>query len=143
MSVMLESMTAADAPAVIQFWSKQPGMGLGPSDTPEGIAAYLQRNPELSWVARCGDRVVGAVLCGHDGRRGSLHHLAVDREFQRQGIARSLVEACLSGLHRQGLTKCNIFVYAANVEGCQFWSHLGWTTRHDLLTLQQNTAPAS
>ncbi len=35
--------------------------------------------------------IVGAILSGHDGRRGFVHHLVVLPEVRRQGIGQQLV----------------------------------------------------
>jgi N-acetylglutamate synthase len=84
-------------------------------------------------------RIIGAVLCGHDGRRGYLHHLAVAAACRRKGIGRALVEACLTGLGSVGIPKCNIFLLADNELGKTFWTHNGWNDRCDLKVLQKET----
>ena len=76
--------------------------------------------------------LVGAVLCGHDGRRGYIHHLAVRPESRRQGIGRQLVRACLSGLHRQGMQKCHLFVFRQNSPAIAFWLANNFTGRDEL-----------
>ena len=86
----LRPMRIADYDEVLALWQKSEGVGLGESDDRAAIAAYLARNPGLSLVAVAGKRTVGAVLCGHDGRRGYLHHLAAASSHRRQGIARAL-----------------------------------------------------
>src|SRR5580692_3692620 len=99
MNCTIEPMTIADFDDVTALWQKTEGVGLNESDTREAIAIFLERNPGLSLIARDGRRkIIGAVLCGHDGRRGYLHHLAVASEHRRQGIGKTLVEACLSKL---------------------------------------------
>ena len=85
------------------------------------------------------NRIMGAVLCGHDGRRGYLHHLAVAAAWRRKGIGRDLVEACLTGLGSAGIPKCNIFLLADNELGKAFWTHNGWNERGDLKVLQKET----
>jgi len=132
-------MRSGDYPEVRVLWEKADGVGLGESDTPEAIAIYLERNPDLSLVALRQGRLVGAVLCGHDGRRGYLHHLAVEAAARKQGIGRALVEACLANLDRCGIPKCNIFLFADNEEGRRFWNRLGWQSRPDLSMLQCQT----
>jgi ribosomal protein S18 acetylase RimI-like enzyme len=71
------------------------------------------------------------VLFGHEGRRGILRHLAVKRKSRDQGIARALVNKCLSSLANQGIKKCNTFVLDKNVWGRRFWEHLGWYVIED------------
>jgi putative acetyltransferase len=134
-------MTIADFDEVTALWKKTEGVGLNESDTHEGTALFLERNPGLSLIARDENgTIIGAVLCGHDGRRGYLHHLAVASEHRRQGIGKSLVEACLSKLGELGIQKCNIFLYTDNVAGREFWQRHGWVERADLRMLQKPTA---
>jgi len=126
----------ADYDAVFRLWRRSEGVGLNESDSRAGIAAYLRRNPGLSFVAVKTGRIVGAVLCGHDGRRGYLQHLAVAKRYRRRGVGLRLVEACLTKLRAQGFHKCNIFVYDDNVTGQEFWQHNGWKLRADLRLMQ-------
>ena len=89
MTTEIEPMDEADVPAVLELWRQTPGVGLNEGDDPAGLAAFSSRNPGLSLVARDAGRVVAAVLCGHDGRRGYLNHLAVRPEFRRHGLGRA------------------------------------------------------
>ena len=109
-----QTMKLGDLAEVIQFWRGMEGIGLSESDSYSALSSYLRRNPGLSWVVRNRDReLVGAVLCGHDGRRGTLHHLAVAREYRRKGIGRALVEKCLSSLRELKILKCNLFLFSS------------------------------
>jgi ribosomal protein S18 acetylase RimI-like enzyme len=85
-----------DVDAVIALWRRTEGVGLNESDTRPAIAAFLRRNPNLSFVAENDGRIIGAVLCGHDGRRGCLHHLAVSKRHRCRGVGQQLVNACLA-----------------------------------------------
>ena len=136
MATTYHQMTIGDYDEVMTLWQRTEGMGLGVSDSRENIAVFLARNDGLSRVARVDDRIIGALLCGYDGRRGYLHHLAVAVEHRRQGIARALVEECLTGLRALDISKCNIFVFGENTAAQQFWQHLGWAGRSDLLMMQ-------
>jgi putative acetyltransferase len=131
-------MTPADYDAVFTLWQASEGMGLNESDTREAITAYLTRNPGLSLIAEIEGQVAGAVLCGHDGRRGYLHHLAVAPQYRRRGLGRSLVDESLARLRAQGITKCNIFLYASNEAGRAFWLSEGWAPREDLVVVQKS-----
>jgi putative acetyltransferase len=125
-----------DCDAVIALWRRTEGVGLNESDTRRAIAAYLRRNPNLSFVAEKDGRIIGAVLCGHDGRRGYLHHLAVSKRHRYRGIGRRLVNACLAKLRKAGIQKCNIFIFADNTAGMKFWAHTGWSLRTELRLMQ-------
>jgi N-acetylglutamate synthase len=142
MNHAIRSMTITDFDAVLRLWQDTEGVGLNESDNRENITSFLARNPGLSRVAASGTKIVGAVLCGHDGRRGYLHHLAVARTHRQQWLGRQLVEACLSGLAHQGILKCNIFLFADNAAGETFWSHNGWVKRPDLQVMQKSLAGA-
>jgi ribosomal protein S18 acetylase RimI-like enzyme len=141
MSYAIEPMKIKDFDEVTALWRGSEGVGLTESDNHENTAIYLKRNRGLSQVARLkSGKLVGAVLCGYDGRRGYLHHLAVAKNFRRRGIGAQLVTRCLEKLRRLGIQKCNIFVYADNTEGKAFWKHLGWKMRSDLRMMQVFTA---
>ena len=139
MSVVIREMAAQDYDEVLTLWQTSEGVGLSDADSEESIARYLDRNPGLSFVARDGERLVGAVLCGHDGRRGYIHHLTVSESHRRQGLGRTLVERCLSALRRAGIAKCHIFVFADNQATTAFWKNIGWAQRVELVMMSQYT----
>jgi putative acetyltransferase len=117
---------------VYNLWQRCEGVGLSSADSPENIAVYLDRNPGMSFLALDGDHVVGAILSGHDGRRGYIHHLAVQNNYRRLGIGRQLVEHCLAVLKKEGIQKCHLFIFHENEAGITFWRDLGWTFRQDI-----------
>jgi len=125
-------MTIADYDAVIDLMSKTPGISLRDADSREATARYLLRNPQMSFVAEVGEALGGCVMCGHDGRRGYLQHLVVLPEYRRQGIAKSLVQRCLSSLEAQGILKCHLDVFKTNAAAAQYWQGQGWQLRTDI-----------
>lgn len=148
MAIRLETMRPAHLPAVLSLWRNIDGVGLNESDTVERLEAFLARNLGLSRVAIAPaersdppENVVGAILCGHDGRRGYLHHLAVAPEFRRRGIGSRLVSECLEELALIDISRCNLFVFADNAAGQSFWLAGGWRPRGDLCLLQRQTLP--
>lgn len=104
-------------------------MGLGESDTPTALAMFLARNPGMSAVAIADGVLVGAVLCGHDGRRGSLHHLAVVPSARGQGLAGRMLDHCDAALAASGLARCHLMIYVDNAAGQRFWEHRGWQAK--------------
>ena len=139
MDITVSAMTACDLEGAFSLWGQTSGVGLNESDTPDQLRAYLDRNPGLSLIARDGTRLVGAVLCGHDGRRGYLNHLAILPEYRGRGLGRQMIDTCLVALGALGILKCNIFLYADNEPGQRFWNRCGWKERADLKVLQRKT----
>ncbi|MBP6508092.1 MAG: GNAT family N-acetyltransferase [Opitutaceae bacterium] len=134
----LRPLRPADYDAVRKLWEQTEGVGLNESDSREAITVFLARNPELSLVALDpAGTISGAVLCGHDGRRGYLHHLAVTPLQRGRGLGRALVDEALDRLRASGIPKCNIYLFATNHSGRTFWMHEGWSVRDDLLVLQR------
>lgn len=128
----IRDLSPADFDAAYALWQQAEGVAVSPSDTREQFESFLERNPGLSFVA-CEDEVpVAVVLCGHDGRRGYIHHLAVSAEFRRRGIGNELVDRCLEKLRDLGILKCHLFVAADNQGAFEFWESTGWTRRDDL-----------
>ena len=102
-------------------------------DSPEGIGRYLARNPETCFVALETDQIVGAILAGHDGRRGYIYHTAVSPSQQKHGIGTLLVNAALDALRGEGITKTALVAFARNKDGNAFWEKMGFTVRDDLV----------
>ena len=123
---------------VIALWQQAEGVGLSSADSRESIQAYLERNPGMSFIAEQDGTLVGAVLSGHDGRRGYIHHLAVHPNYRWQGIGRKLVDRCLATLQEVGIQKCHLFIFNENVDGICFWESVGWTRRVDIGVMSKN-----
>ena len=123
-----------DFEATLALWKATEGLGNGPGDSVEALGRFVERNRGLSLVATDGE-IVGALLCGHDGRRGLIYHLAVAPEYRRQNIAREMVRSCFSALKAHGIERCLILVQAENKAALEFWKAVGCRTRTDLVPL--------
>jgi N-acetylglutamate synthase len=132
MNVEIREFIAADYDAAITVWRTASGVVLRDVDAREPLNRYLSRNPGLSFVAVDGDVVVGAVLCGTDGRRGYLQHLAVSASYRRRAVGRRLAGACIEALARSGIDKCHLMVLSDNLAATEFWKSIGWTLRDDV-----------
>ena len=115
-----------DYDAALQLWQRVEGLEVAEGDDREGVARFLARNPGVSRVAIDGSAVVGVAMCGHDGRRGHVYHLAVDPAYRRYGLGRRLVKECLDGLRRAGVLRAIILVVDNNFGGAEFWKRAGW-----------------
>ena len=135
----IKAMSPGDYEEVFDLWEASDGIGLSGSDSRAGIGGFLAANPGLSLVARIDGQLVGAVLCGQDGRRGYNHHLAVSPPHRRKGIGARLVRQCIEELRGRGIPKCHLFVFQANDHAAAFWESIGWTPRTELKTFSMST----
>ncbi len=139
----IRPMTFDDYDAVLALMRATPGVAVRAADSPAAIQRYLARNPGLSLVAESDGRLIGCVFGGHDGRRGSLHHLAVAANYRRQGVGHLLVESALDGLANDGILKTHIDVFADNDGAIAFWRRLGWQQRNDICRFSFNRSSDS
>lgn len=130
---MVRTMTIDDYEEVSLLWHKIKGFSIRSiDDSREGVARFLKRNPESSVVAVEDSRVVGAILCGHDGRRGCMYHVCVDPEYRMRGIGKSMVVFAMNALKKEHISKVSLIAFTQNDVGNKFWRCIGWTKREDL-----------
>lgn len=122
-----------DYDEVYALWTKIHGFGLRSiDDSREGIERFLKRNPTTSVVTVKDNRIVGCILCGHDGRRGCFYHVCVDEDYRRQGIGKSMVVTAMEALRKEKINKVCLIAFTQNDVGNAFWNTIGWTERLDL-----------
>jgi ribosomal protein S18 acetylase RimI-like enzyme len=115
-----------DYDAAVELWKRVEHVEIAEGDDRESVAQFLARNQGLSRVATGGSAIVGVALCGHDGRRGHIYHLAVDPAYQGRGLGKRLLDECLEGLRRAGVKRAIIMVADNNPRGRGFWHRCGW-----------------
>ena len=124
-----------DYDSAVELWQRVEGLEIAEGDDRESIAQFLERNPGLSRVATDGSATVGVALCGHDGHRGHIYHLAVDPVYQGRGLGKRLVDECLEGLRRAKLERVIILVAGDNPRAREFWRRCGWEEITDVITM--------
>lgn len=130
----IRPMSIEDYNEVYKLWTNTDGMGMRSlDDSLEGIDKFLKRNPSTNFVAQEGDKIIGVILCGHDGRRGFIYHTAVGIDYRGKGIGKALVDAALGALRKEKINKVALVVFAANDLGNKFWQSLGFDKRDDLV----------
>ena len=130
---MIRVMTIEDYDEVYALWKKIKGFGIrSVDDSREGIDRFLRRNPTTSVVAIEDGRVVGVILCGHDGRRGCFYHVCVDENYRMRGIGKSMVVYAMEALKKEKINKVSLIAFTKNDIGNAFWKEIGWTKREDL-----------
>lgn len=118
---------------VFKLWTSTAGMGMrNLDDSKEGISKFLKRNPTTNFIAMDNCKIVGVILCGHDGRRAYIYHTAVDEKYRGKGIGKKLVDKVMDTLKQEGINKAALVVFSNNEIGNGFWSSTGWERREDL-----------
>ena len=129
----IREMKIEDYDNVFALWKTIKGFGIrSVDDSREGIERFLKWNPGLSVVAEEEGQIVGAILCGSDGRRGCLYHVCVHKEHRRQGIGKNMVVWCMEKLKELQINKVSLIAFTQNDIGNAFWKEIGWTKREDL-----------
>jgi ribosomal protein S18 acetylase RimI-like enzyme len=126
MDIITRAFRIEDYEAAVQIWRMAEGIEIAEGDSREEVALFLAKNPGLSHVAVAEETVVAVALCGHDGRRGHIYHLAVHSDWRRHGLGQRLVDQCLSGLRSAGIQRAIILVAGDNDYGRAFWRRGGW-----------------
>ena len=132
-AMQIRLMQTGDYDDVHDLWMSIKGFAIRSiDDSREGYERFLERNPTTSVVAVEDGKIVGAILCGHDGRRGCLYHVCVHPKYRRRGIGRSMVVFCMNALKEEKISKVSLIAFTANDIGNAFWKTIGWTKREDL-----------
>ena len=127
-------LSIEDYDEVYQLWTNTKGMGMRSlDDSYEGIEKFLKRNPTTNFVAHVRNKIVGVILCGHDGRRGYIYHTAVNPDYRRNRVGQSLVNAALKALKEEEINKVALVVFSSNDLGNKFWQSLKFQERDDLI----------
>ncbi len=130
---MIRIMTIEDYEGVKALWMKIKGFGIRSiDDSKEGVERFIKRNPTTSVVAVEDGKIVGSILCGHDGRRGCLYHVCVDEAYRMRGIGKNMVVMAMEALKEEGINKVSLIAFTKNDIGNAFWKEIGWTKREDL-----------
>ncbi len=130
---MIRAMTLNDYEKVHDLWMKIKGFAIRSiDDSKEGVERFLNRNPGISVVAEEDGKIIGAILCGHDGRRGCMYHVCVDPDYRLKGIGKSMVVFAMEALKKEKINKVSLIAFTKNDIGNAFWKEIGWTKREDL-----------
>lgn len=130
---VIRVMTMEDYEEVYALWMGIHGFGIRSiDDSKEGVERFLRRNPTTSMVAVLEGKIIGAILCGHDGRRACLYHVCVQEAYRKNGIGQQIVKACLAALKAEKINKVNLIAFQKNEVGNRFWQGLGWSFREDV-----------
>ncbi len=130
---MIRVMKPEDYNEIYKLWKSIHGFAIrSVDDSEEGVKRFLKRNPTTSVVAEEDGRIIGSILCGHDGRRGCFYHVCVHPKERRRGIGKAMVVFAMEALRKEKISKVSLIAFTENDIGNAFWNTIGWTRRLDL-----------
>jgi len=130
----IEKFTIELYEEIVMLWRKA-GISVGSSDTREELERVLQRNPNLFLIGKLDNKVIGVVSGGFDGRRGYVHHLAVDPDYQKKGYGKMIMDDLIEKFRKIGVHKIHLFIEKYNKNVVEFYRNLGWEIRDDLIMM--------
>ncbi|MBQ6812021.1 MAG: GNAT family N-acetyltransferase, partial [Agathobacter sp.] len=118
----LRVMQIEDYENIYKLWMTIDGFGIRSiDDSFDGVARFIKRNPTTSVVAEVDGNIVGAILCGHDGRRGCFYHVCVHKDYRKRGIGKAMAVFCMKALQEEDINKVSLIAFKSNVVGNAFW----------------------
>jgi len=139
---VLRSATPRDIDSVLSLWRASGGPS-SVSDTPEGIARLLARDPDALLVAESGGVVVGSLIAAWDGWRGSFYKLVVHPDHRRQGLATELLREGESCLRARGTVRLTAIVVEDDPAAMAFWEAVGYQRQSQRARFIRNDSEAS
>ena len=116
--VEVRVMAEEDYDQLYRLWKTIKGFGIrSMDDSREGVSRFLHRNPATSIVAEAGGEIVGAILCGHDGRRGCFYHVCVREDYRKQGIGKEMAVSAMRALQKEQINKVCLIAFKKNEIG--------------------------
>ena len=119
---------------IIELWKKA-GISVGSTDSEEEIKKMLSMNSNLFLIGKVKENVIAVIMGGFDGRRGYVHHLAVDPIYQRKGYGKMIMDELISQFRKSGVHKIHLFIERDNQDAVNFYKNLGWQIRDDLIMM--------
>ncbi len=119
---------------VVELWRKA-GIEMVSSDMIDEVTRVLNRNPDLFLIGKAQEKVIAVVIGAFDGRRGYVHHLAVDPDYQKMGFGKTIMDGLIEQFRAMNIHKVHLFIEKSNKRVVEFYNNLGWDVREDLIMM--------
>jgi ribosomal protein S18 acetylase RimI-like enzyme len=130
MAVTLRCAHRTELPAVLALWAASDAEPTHTDDL-ESLTRLLDADREALVVAFDDGVVVGSVIAGWDGWRGSVYRLVVVPTHRRRGLGRQLLNRAEESLRERGATRLAAIVVHSDGRAVDFWRSTGWIEQAD------------
>jgi ribosomal protein S18 acetylase RimI-like enzyme len=124
-SPFLRAGRADDIEAVLALW-KRAEAGPSSTESADDVRWLLERDPDALLLADAEGEVVGSLIVGWDGWRGTFYRLAVDPGHRRRRLATEMVRAGEERLRALGAKRLNAIVESEETDAMAFWGSAGY-----------------
>jgi ribosomal protein S18 acetylase RimI-like enzyme len=130
MTVEIRSGEQGDIGTVLALWQAADAEPTH-TDDEAGLATLLAHDHGALLVAEENGRVVGSIIAGWDGWRGSIYRLVVATGHRRSGVGRALLAAAEHRLEERGGRRLQAIVVASDAQATGYWRASGWVEQSD------------
>ena len=127
MSITFSPINKSQIQEALDFWKIHAENHSRPFDSADLVSQLIERDPDALILAIHEGKIVGTVIAGWDGWRGSIYRLAVDGNLKGQGLGRQLMEKAEERLKTLGATRVNAVVNEENLAAHSFYQRLGYS----------------
>ena len=124
MGIEIRPAVDDDIDAVLALWERAAARTT--TDDADAVAALLGHDAGALLVAEDSGEIVGSVIAGWDGWRGSIYRLSVAPSQRRQGLGRQLLAAAEDRLQDLGVRRMHAIVVGADDRAVAFWQTSEW-----------------
>jgi ribosomal protein S18 acetylase RimI-like enzyme len=121
----IRSAVVSDVPAVLTLWRDADAKPTH-TDDHRSLIQLIEHSPEALVVAESDGRIVGTVIAGWDGWRGSIYRLAIAPDHRRRGLGRRLVTEAEQRLEGRGALRLQAIVVESDSQATRFWRNIDW-----------------
>ena len=108
--------------AYIQYQDRMDGVRLPPMDVE--YASEIKNYP--TWVVESGGELCGALIMSFDSGQASIANIAVDPEWQGQGIGGALLRFAESTAKEKNFAELHLTTHVLLHENVSLYRHLNW-----------------
>ena len=137
-ALSVRAMTLWDIAEVIALLRQFPSVHFCDWEDEQLLAHVLAQSPPSCFVAHDGRRMIGAIISGVLGTRGTINHIAVEASYRSQGIGQLLLAHVLESFRNAGIRRVFLFVLRNQPTALRFWNAAGFHETTGEVTLERD-----
>jgi N-acetylglutamate synthase-like GNAT family acetyltransferase len=130
----IRRLTLDDYDRVTELWSraKLPFKPKG-RDSRDAMATQMVATPDFFLGMYQDNDLIGVAILTCEGRKGWINRLAVDPDYRRHGVAKTLIAECEKTLRRHGVRLFCVLIDYDNSVSKELFKKCGYVEHHDIL----------